>query len=52
MWFMNVNMMIALFDVKLKHVLMWIQKLFHKSQVLKFYTRFVYMFVNITQIEY
>ena len=41
--------MIALFDVKLDHVLMWIQKLFSSPQILLF---FVDMFTNITQIEY
>ena len=51
MWFININMMIALFDVKRKHVLMWIQKLFHKFQALKFYSLFVGMLINITQIE-
>ena len=43
--------MIALFDIKRKHVLIWIQKLFHKFQALKFYSLFVDMLINITQIE-
>ena len=51
MWLININMMIALFDVKRKHVLIWIQKLFHKFQALKFYSLFVDMLINITQIE-
>ena len=45
-------MIIALFDVKLKHVLMWIKKFFHEFQALKLYSLFVDMLTNITQVEY